>query len=156
MNQDQISVFLYRMKTLYNYQSGFWSKSTNLCLCFFTHKVLKEFDEGLPTGMISINLQKAFNAKEHEILLQNLKAIRFSDSWESECFTLLQQNLIIYCNHGLKCTIKWFKSYLSGRIFLANIENNFSDFGKISFRMTQGSILGPCCFWSTLTIYRNK
>ena len=143
------------MKTLYNYQSGFWSKSTNLCLCFFTHKVLKEFDEGLPTGMISINLQKE-RAKEHEILLQNLKAIRFSDFWESECFTLLQQNLIIYCDHGLKCTIKWFKSYLSGRIFLANIENNFSDFGKISFRMTQGSILGHCCFWSTLTIYRNK
>ena len=73
--------------------------------------------------MILIDLQKAFDTIEHEILLQKLKAIKFSES-----------------------TIKWFKSCLSQRIFLANIENKLSDFGKISCGVPQGSILGPLLF----------
>ena len=81
---------------LYNYQSGFrGNHSTNLCLPFLTDKILKGFDEGLLTGMISINLQKAFDTIDHEILLQKLKAIRFSES-----------------------TTKWFRSYPSEMIFL--------------------------------------
>ena len=56
-------------------------------------------------------------------MLQKLKAIKFSES-----------------------TIKWFKSYLSEWIFLVNIENKLSDFGKISCRVPQGSILGPLLF----------
>ena len=59
--------------------------------------------------MILIDLQKAFNTIDHEILLQNLEAIKFSES-----------------------TVKWFKSYLSERIFLVNIENKLSDFGEFS------------------------
>ena len=56
-------------------------------------------------------------------MLQKLKAIKFSES-----------------------TIKWFKSYLSERIFLVNIENKLSDFGEISCGVPQGSILGPLLF----------
>ena len=44
------------------------------------------------------------------MLLQKLKAIRFS-----------------------KGTLQWFRSYLSERIFLVNIDSKLSDFGKISF-----------------------
>ena len=84
---------------------------------------LKGFDEGWLTGMILIDLQKAFDTIDHEILLQKLKAIKFSES-----------------------TIKWFKSYLSERIFLVNIENKLSDFGEISCGVPQGSILGPLLF----------
>ena len=73
--------------------------------------------------MILIDLQKAFDTIDHEILLQKLKAIKFSES-----------------------TIKWFKSYLSERIVLVNIENKLSDFGKISCGVSQGSILGPLLF----------
>ena len=79
-------------------------------------KVLKVFDDGLLTGILLINI-------DHEILLQKLKGIKFSES-----------------------TIKWFKSYLSERIFLVNIENKLSDFGKISCGVPQGSILGPLLF----------
>ena len=64
---------------LYNYQSSFRvNHSTNLSLSFFTDKILKGFDEGLLTGMNLINLQKAFYTIDNEILLQKLKAIRFS------------------------------------------------------------------------------
>ena len=73
--------------------------------------------------MILIDLQKAFDTIDHEILLEKPKAIKFSES-----------------------TIKWFKSYLSEKIFLVNIENKLSDFGKISCGVSQGSILGPLLF----------
>ena len=96
---DQTNAFLSDEDILYNYQSGFrGNHSTNLCLSLLTDKILKGFDEGLFTGMILIDLQKAFDTIYHEILLQKLKVIRFSES-----------------------TIKWFKSYLSERIFLVNI-----------------------------------
>ena len=121
---DQTNAFLSNEDILYNYQSGFrGNHSINLCLSFLTDKILKEFDEGLLTGMILIDLQKAFNTIDHEILLQKLKAIKFSEN-----------------------TIKWFKSYLSGRIFLVNIGNKLSDFGEISCEVPQGSILGPLLF----------
>ena len=90
---------------------------------YLTDKILKGFDEDLLTGMILIDLQKAFDTIDHEILLQKLKAIRFS-----------------------KGTLQWFRSYLSERIFLVNIESKLSDFGKISLGVPQGSILRPLLF----------
>ena len=91
-------------------------------MSFLPDKILKGFDKGLLTGMILIDLQKAFDTIDHKILLQKLKAIKFSES-----------------------TMKWFKSYLSETIFLVNIENKLSDFGEI-FGVPQGSILGPLLF----------
>ena len=73
--------------------------------------------------MILIDLQKALDTIDHEILLQKLKVVKFSGS-----------------------TIKWFKSYLSDSIFLVNIENKLSDFGSIFCRVRQGSILGSLLF----------
>ena len=77
---DQTNEFLSDNKILYNYQSEFRTNhSTNLCLSFLTDKILKGFDEGLLTGMILIDLQKAFDTINHEILLKKLEAIGFSD-----------------------------------------------------------------------------
>ena len=121
---DQTNTFLSDEDILYNYQSGFrGNHSTNLCLSFLTDKILKGFDEGLLTGMILIDLQKAFDTIDHEILLQKLKVIKFSET-----------------------TINWFKSYISKRIFLVSMENKVSDFGEISCGVPQGSILGPLLF----------
>ena len=59
---DQTNAFLKGNNLLYNYQSGFRTNhSTNLCLSFLTDKILKGFDEGLLTGIILTELQKAFN-----------------------------------------------------------------------------------------------
>ena len=96
---------------------------TNLCSSFLTDKVLKGSNEGLLTGMILIDLQKAFDTIDHEILLHKLNAIKFSES-----------------------TIKRFKLYLSERIFLVNIKKKFSGFGEISCGVPQRSILGPLLF----------
>ena len=77
---DRTNEFLSENKILYNYQSGFTTNhSTNLCLSFLTDKILKDFDEGLLTGMVLIDLQNAFDTINHEILLKKLEAIGFSD-----------------------------------------------------------------------------
>ena len=83
---DQTNVILSDEDILYNYQSGFrGNHSTNLCLSFLTDKILKEFDKGLLTGMILIDLQKEFDTIDHEILLQKLKALKLSES-TIKCF----------------------------------------------------------------------
>ena len=77
---EQTSSFLSNNEVLYNYQSGFWKNhSTDSCLTFLHDKILKGFDKGLMTGMILIDLQKAFDTIDHDILLKNLSAIGFSN-----------------------------------------------------------------------------
>ena len=121
---DQANEFLSDNKILCNCQSGFRTNhSTNLCLSFLTDKILKSFDEGLLTGMILIDLQKAFVTINHEILLNKLEAIGFSD----------------------KC-VQWFRSYLYERIFFIEIENQLSDCGKVPRGVPQGSISRPLLF----------
>ena len=49
-----------------------------ICVYFFlTDKILKGFVEGLQTGMILIDVQKAFDTLNNEILLKKLEAIGF-------------------------------------------------------------------------------
>ena len=81
--------------------------------------MLKGFDEGLLTGMIVIDLQKGFFTINHDVLLQKLKAIWFSEQ-----------------------SIQWFRFYICERIFLIETENKLSDFWKISCGVPQGFILG--------------
>ena len=92
---DQTNKFFSENNILYNFQPGFrQNHSTNLCLAHLADKILKEFDEGLLTGMILIDLQKAFDTINQEVLLQKFKAIRFSEQ-----------------------SIQWFRSYLCDQIF---------------------------------------
>ena len=44
---------------------------------FLIDKILKTFDEGLLTRIISVNLQKVFDTIDHKTLLKKLKSIRF-------------------------------------------------------------------------------
>ena len=56
---------------IYKYQSGFRSHhSTNSCLSFLCNKVQQGFEKGMLTGMILIDLRKAFDTIDHKILLQ--------------------------------------------------------------------------------------
>ena len=83
---DETSVFFSENNILHNFQSGFGPNySTNLCLAHLTDKILKGFDEGLLIWMIHTDLQNAFDTIYHKVLLQKLKATRFSHShkkWE--------------------------------------------------------------------------
>ena len=81
------------------------------------------FYSGLLTGMILIDLQKAFDTIDHDILLNKLKYIGFSSE-----------------------TIKWFKSYLTNRTFIVSVDNCYSNPGNLTCGVPQGSILGPLLF----------
>ena len=48
-----------------------FGKTTDSCLTFLHDKILKGFDESLMTGMILIDLQKAFETIDHDILLKS-------------------------------------------------------------------------------------
>ena len=53
---------------LYKYQSGFLKNhSTDTSLSYLTNRILTGFDSGLLTGMILIDLQKAFDTINHDI-----------------------------------------------------------------------------------------
>ena len=74
-------------------------------------------------GMLLIDIQKAFDTIDHEILLQKMKYLGFSDA-----------------------TIKWFESYLTNQIFKVNLGDEYSSRGDLSCGVPQGSILGPLLF----------
>ena len=121
---DQTKKYLDDHEIIFNYQSGFRENhSTDFVLSFLNDKILKGFDKGLYTGMVLIDLQKAFDTIDHEILLQKMFFLGFS-----------------------KSVINWFKCYLSKRTFLVNINDKVSNPGSLTCGVPQGSILGPLLF----------
>ena len=90
------------------------------CLSYLSDKIMQAFEKGMFTGMILIDLQKAFDTVDHDIFLEKMKHLAFSDS-----------------------TIFWFRSYLTSRTFFVNIEKEISSPGELSCGVPQGSILGP-------------
>ena len=92
---NQTQEFLNEKNIIYRYQSGFRKDySTNSCLSYLCDKILKGFDSGVFTGMILIDLQKAFDTLNHDILLNKMYFGGFS-----------------------KEVVSWFRSYLSNRDF---------------------------------------
>ena len=68
---DQTQEFLQKQNLFCRYQSGFRKNySTDLCLSYLCDKVKKGFDSKLFTRMILIDLQKAFDTSNHEILIK--------------------------------------------------------------------------------------
>ena len=74
--------------------------------------------------MILIGLQKAFDTIDHELLLEKMLSLCFSE----ELFG-------------------WFRSYLSNRNFKVNISKAFSEYREVTCAVPQGSVLGPLFFF---------
>ena len=73
--------------------------------------------------MVLIDLQKALDTIDHQILIKKAKYLGFS-----------------------KNVIAWFKSYLSERKFKININTSYSSPSNLIFGVPQGSILRPLLF----------
>ena len=77
---DKTMNYLTKNNVRYRYESGFRKNhSTDTSLAYLTDKILTGFDSGLLTRMILIDLQKAFDTINHDILLKKMSDLRFSD-----------------------------------------------------------------------------
>ena len=104
----QFEKYLTENNILYSHQSGFRKKhSTETCLINLTDTIRKEFLKGHFVGMIMLDLQKAFDTVDHEILCRKLE-------------------------HMGVGSIDWFRSYLSQREQIINVNGIDSSPGIIN------------------------
>ena len=105
-------------------QSGFRRKhSTETAVTYFADEILMNMDKGEVTGSVFIDLAKAFDTVDHDILISKLKNYGVCDE-----------------------SLQWFENYFSGRKQLVCIDSQSSEELEITSGVPQGSILGPLLF----------
>ena len=113
-----------KQQILSKHQYGFRrNRSTEHAIIELTEKISKAIDEGKYTIGIFLDLSKAFDTVNHEILLKNLEY------------------------YGIRGScLKWFENYLHERTQIVKYGHHRSNKMTISTGVTQGSILGPLLF----------
>ena len=116
--------FLEQQDVLYDKQFGFRKKnSTIYALIEMIEKIKETIDNGKFGCGIFIDLKKAFDTVNHEILLKKLE------------------------HYGIRGTmLKWFESYLGERKQFVFFNGESSDHMNIHCGVPQGSVLGPLLF----------
>ena len=113
--------YLEAKKLISNTQHGFRSKlSTETALLAITEKIYENMDNNKISLLSLLDLSKAFDSVNHELLLEKLQKV-YVDRF-------------------------WFQDYLSNRTQSVKIENHVSSKVDIEFGVPQGSILGPVLF----------
>ena len=121
---NQMHEFMKETNIIHQTQSGFRKEHSCLtALTYMTDSWMKSIDNGEIVGCVLLDLQKAFDLVDHEILLYKLKLYHFSET-----------------------TLAWFKSYLNGRYQHVQHNNEKSNELEIKTGVPQGSILGPLLF----------
>ena len=70
---------------LFEYQSGFRGKHlVNPCLAYLPNQILKSFEPGKSTAIILIDLQKASDTLDHDILLGKMKYLSFTSKTQKQ------------------------------------------------------------------------
>ena len=118
---SRIIKFLEKFKCIYPLQFGFrQNHSTNHALINITENIRNALDSGQFSCGIFVDLQKAFDTVDHEILLAKLN------------------------HYGIRgISNSWFKSYLSFRSQYVSISGFESTTRFIKYGVPQGSVLGP-------------
>ena len=116
--------FLENNKCIYKLQFGFRTKhSTNHTLVNITETIREALDSKRIAGGVFVDLQKAFDTVNHEILLQKLN------------------------HYGIRGIVNdWFVSYLSDRTQYVSLLGYQSTVLHIRHGVPQGSVLGPLLF----------
>ena len=118
---DQLESYLKDESLLYDFQSGFRpSFSTDTCLIHLSDFIRKEWDDGNYTGMVVLDLQKAFDRVDHKIMSGKLRALGMTENF-----------------------VKWFDSYLTGRSQVIDIDGVLSGTSGNYMRRPSGVNIGP-------------
>ena len=121
---NRLNNFLLKFNCIYNLQFGFRKGySTTHALLHLIEDIRNALDNNSFAVGIFVDLQKAFDTVNHDILLSKLD---------------------FYGVRGL--ANEWFKSYLNGRKQFVSIDDNYSDEVLIHYGVPQGSVLGPLLF----------
>ena len=121
---DSLYNYLVSHNMLYGGQSGFCAQhSCETVLSYMVHKWASAIDRGLLNGIVLLDLWKAFDLVNYEILLEKLE--------------------IYGCSAG---SLTWFPSYLTGRKQMVSFWGHLSDMATVTVGVLQGSILGPFFF----------
>ena len=121
---NQLYNFLNSEKIISKQQSGFWSlHSTVTALLDATGSWEFNIVRGCSNAVVLLDLKKAFDTVNHEILLTKLNR----------------------CGIRGK-TVDWFKSYLTNQTQGCSVNGCLSDFASLKCGVPQGAILGPLVF----------
>ena len=116
--------FLNVNKCIYELQFGFRKNhSTNHALIDLTEDIRGSLDNNMFAVGVFIDLQKAFDTVDHNILLSKLE------------------------HYGIRgISYNWFKSYLTNRKQYVLVNETKSKLLSVNFGVPQGSVLGPLLF----------
>ena len=115
---NQLTEHLGKHDILYKYQSGFRSKhSVNTYLAHLSNQILKGFESRKSTGMILIDLQKAFDTLDLDILLDKMNYLGFTSK-----------------------TIDWFGSYFKKQNIVLTLEKTLLETGILNWGVPKGSV----------------
>ena len=121
---DQLCKYFDNNNIISNEQSGFRKNySTETSLLAVTNRWYCNMDKGLLNGVLFLDLKKAFDCVDHQILLNKLAMYGVCD-----------------------LTLKWFESYLSNRKQTCKVNNIFSEMRQTKTGVPRGSNLGPLLF----------